>query len=69
MIIFNIHEQFNCMCHVSKIYAANRPIPPPPPGFAEPAETGLAPGIWAGRRMIIRLWGVQLDGPRQTIHQ
>ena len=31
------------MCHVSEFLVANRPfIPPPTPGFAEPAEANLA---------------------------
>ena len=57
------------MCHVSKISAANRPYPLPVSGFAEPAQADLAQWYGLGGGCDIRLWGVQLDGPRQTIHQ
>ena len=55
---------------MSEFLVANRPfIPHPTPGFAEPAEANLAQWYGLGGRMIIRFWGVKLDGPRPTIHQ
>ena len=42
---------------------------PPHPWFRRTGGDRPHPRIWAGRRMIIRFWGVKLDGPRLTIHQ